>query len=96
MRCGVGEQQAVTVAWRMGHVFRSQDAVGARPVVNHKTLLERLAHPIGQVARQDVGATARCGRRNQGDRTLGIRGCGQVLCAGDTCQPSDDANQQAR
>ena len=71
-RAGKREQHGVAVGRAARGLARADVAAGARPVLDHDVLSERLAHALADEARHDVVAAARRERHHQRDRPRGI------------------------
>jgi hypothetical protein len=65
-------QQCVAVGRRLGDRVGADDRPGARPVLDHEGLLERLGQVLGENAGVDVGGPAGTERHDDFDRARRI------------------------
>jgi hypothetical protein len=71
-RAGTAEPERVAVGRRLGDLARADRAAGAAMVLDHDLLAERLAHELGDAARQHVVAAAGRVRNDQRYWMVGI------------------------
>ena len=88
-RAGIAQKDGVTVGRTLGDRAAADRAAGAAAVVDHDRLAKRLAHLVGDDARDDGGAAAGRERHHQGDGTVGI-----ILRGGRHAQAGGERDQR--
>ncbi len=87
-----GDQQRVTVGFRLGDRVVAEIAAGARAIVDHELLAEAIRQAAAERARQHVEAAARRERHDHTHRVIGITALGAR--AGTAGEREDDECQQ--